>query len=327
MKSDARTREVGSARSAQIKAVPVRHPARWVAAAILLILLAMLVHAFAFARVKRGNSSETRIGWDIVGQFFLSRQVLDAIVVTIELTALAMAIGIAGGVLLAVMRLSPNPLLSWCSWLYISFFRGTPVLVQLLFWYNLSYVFPDLSLGIPFGPEFLHLDPNKFITPFLAGVIGLGLNEAAYMAEIVRAGVLSVDEGQHEAAQSLGMSRGRTMLRIVLPQAMKVIIPPTGNQTISMLKTSSLASVITVTELLYSVENIYARTYQTIPLLVVASLWYLIISAVLTSGQYYVERHFARGSSRSLPPTPIQRMRRLLPASIKRAAQSSHSQE
>lgn len=302
----------GTDEPAQVRAVPVRHPGRWVAAAVLLLLAAMAVHAAVFARVRRGNSLQTRFGWHVVGQYFLSRQVLDGVVVTLELTVIAMAIGIVGGVLLAVMRLSANPIVKWIAWGYIWFFRGTPVLVQLLFWFNLSYVFPRLALGIPFGPELLHLDTNRLITPFIAAFIGLGLNEAAYMSEIVRAGILSVDEGQAEAAQSLGMTRLLTMRRIVLPQAMRVIIPPTGNETISMLKTSSLASVITVTELLYSVQLVYAATYQIVPMLLVASLWYLIVTSVLTAGQFYVERYFGRGSSRALPPTPLQRFRRMI---------------
>jgi polar amino acid transport system permease protein len=184
--------------------------------------------------------------------------------------------------------------------------------VQLLFWFNISYVFPSLSLGVPFGPEFLHLDSNKLITSFIAASVGLGINEAAYMSEIVRAGILSVDDGQTEAAQSLGMTRLATMRRIVLPQAMRVIIPPTGNEVISMLKTSSLASVITVYELTGTAELIYARTYQVVPMLVVISLWYLIVTSVLTFGQYYLERYFGRGSARALPPTPFQRFRRML---------------
>jgi len=302
----------GTYEPAQVRAVPVRHPGRWVAAAVLLLLAAMAVHAVAFARIKRGNAMQTRFGWHVVGQFLLSHQVLDGVVVTLELTVIAMLIGIVGGVMLAVMRLSANPIVKWIAWGYIWFFRGTPVLVQLLFWFNLSYVFPRLALGIPFGPELLHLDTNRLITPFIAAFIGLGLNEAAYMSEIVRAGILSVDEGQAEAAQSLGMTRLLTMRRIVLPQAMRVIIPPTGNETISMLKTSSLASVITVTELLYSVQLIYAATYQIVPMLLVASLWYLIVTSVLTVGQYYVERYFGRGSSRALPLTPFQRFRRLI---------------
>ena len=300
------------AEAGEVRAVPVRHPGRWVAAALLAVLLAMLVHAAVFARVQRGNRRETRFGWDVVWQFFLSGSVVDALLVTIELTVLAMIIGITGGVLLAIMRLSSNALLSWVAWLYIWFFRGTPVLVQLLFWFNLSYIFPTLSIGIPFGPELFHLDPNSLITPFVAATLGLGLNEAAYMAEIVRAGILSVDEGQTEAAQSVGMSRLRTMRRIILPQAMRVIIPPTGNQTISMLKTTSLASVVTVAELLYSVELVYARTYQTIPLLIVASLWYLAVTSVLSIGQFYVERRFGRGHARTTAATPLQRATRAI---------------
>jgi len=290
-------------------AVPVRHPGRYVAGAIILVLVVMMVHATVFARVKRGDIYQTRFGWDVVGQFFLSSQVLEALVMTIELTVIAMAIGIVGGVVLAVMRLSPNPLVSGFAGLYVWFFRGTPVLVQLLFWFNLSWVFPQLSIGIPFGPSFVTFSANDVITPFVAAVVGLGLNEAAYMSEIVRAGMLSVDEGQAEAAQSLGMPRLMTLRRVVLPQAMRVIIPPTGNETIGMLKTTSLASVITVVELLYSVEIIYARTYETIPMLLVASLWYLIVTTALTIGQGYLERHFGRGTTRNQPPTLLQRLR------------------
>jgi polar amino acid transport system permease protein len=214
---------------------------------------------------------------------------------------------------LAIMRLSPNPLVAGFSWLYIWFFRGTPVLVQLLFWSFIAALYPKVSLGIPFGgPVLVQGSANAVITAFVAAILGLGLNEGAYMAEIVRAGFISVEEGQTEAAQSLGMTRLLTMRRIILPQAMRVIIPPTGNETISMLKTTSLVSVIAVTDLLYSVEIIYARTYQTIPLLIVASLWYLIVTSVLSFGQYYVERYYARGSSRELPDTPLQRLRRNL---------------
>jgi polar amino acid transport system permease protein len=211
-------------------------------------------------------------------------------------------------VILAVMRLSDNPLLSGSSWLYIWFFRGTPVLVQLLVWFNLAFLYPKISFGIPFGPSWVSANANSLITPLTAAILGLGLNEGAYMAEIVRAGILSVEHGQTEAAQALGMSRGLTLRRIILPQAMRVIIPPTGNETISMLKTSSLASVITVTELLYAVQLIYSVNFKTIPLLIVASIWYLILTSLLTVGQFYVERRFARGSARELPLTPRQRI-------------------
>jgi len=224
-----------------------------------------------------------------------------------------MVIGIVLGIVLAVMRLSPVPVVSGGSWLYIWFFRGTPVLVQLIFWFNIAALIGQHpAIGIPFTHVVLfHVTTNTFATAFVAAILGLGLNEGAYMAEIVRAGILSVDEGQTEAAQSIGMTRIQTMRLIVLPQAMRVIVPPTGNETISMLKTSSLASVIAYPELLGSAQIIYGRTFQTIPILIVASLWYLIMTSVLTFGQYYVERYFSKGSSRALPPTPFQRLRAL----------------
>jgi polar amino acid transport system permease protein len=285
----------------EIKAIPVRRPGRWVAAAIILYLTAAIVKSVA---------TNPRFEWGIIRHYFTSSRVLQGLITTLELTVLCMAIGIAIGIVLAVMRLSPNPLVSGASWLYIWFFRGTPVLVQILFWGFFAALYPRVSLGIPLGPQFAHFSANSVITPFVAGMLALGLNEGAYMAEIVRAGIISVDEGQTEAAQSLGMTRLQTIRRIVLPQAMRVIVPPTGNETISMLKTTSLVSVIAVTELLYSVQLIYAVNYRTIPLLIVASIWYLIVTTVLSFGQYYVERYFGRGAARELPPTPLQRLRR-----------------
>jgi len=291
------------ARPDEIKAIPVRRPGRWVAAAIILYLTAAIVKSVA---------TNPRFEWGIIRHYFTSSRVLQGLITTLELTVLCMAIGIAIGIVLAVMRLSPNPLVSGASWLYIWFFRGTPVLVQILFWGFFAALYPKVSLGIPLGPQFVHFSANSVITPFVAGMLALGLNEGAYMAEIVRAGIISVDEGQTEAAQSLGMTRLQTIRRIVLPQAMRVIVPPTGNETISMLKTTSLVSVIAVTELLYSVQLIYAVNYRTIPLLIVASIWYLIVTTVLSFGQYYLERYFARGAARELPPTPLQRLRRSL---------------
>jgi polar amino acid transport system permease protein len=257
-------------------------------------------------------ATNTKFQWDVVGQYFTTSQVLSGLLATIELTVVAMAIGIVLGIVMAVMRLSPNPLVAGISWLYVWFLRGTPVLVQIIFWNFFSILFPDVGLGIPFGPTFFHVSGNSVIVPFVAAILALGLNEAAYMAEIVRAGIISVDQGQTEAAQALGMTRLQTMRRIVLPQAMRVIVPPTGNETISMLKTTSLVSVIAYTELLYSVQTIYDRTYQIIPLLMVAVIWYLVVTSVLTAGQFYVERYFARGTLRELPTTPLQRLRRLL---------------
>ncbi len=285
----------------EIKAIPVRRPGRWIAAAIILYL---------FTAVVKSVATNPRFEWGIIRHYFTSSRVLQGLITTLELTVLCMAIGIAIGIVLAVMRLSPNPLVSGASWLYIWFFRGTPVLVQILFWGYFSALYPRLSLGIPLGPQFVHFTANAAITPFVAGMLALGLNEGAYMAEIVRAGIISVEEGQTEAAQSLGMTRLQTMRRIVLPQAMRVIVPPTGNETISMLKTTSLVSVIAVTELLYSVQLIYAVNYRTIPLLIVASIWYLIVTTVLSFGQYYLERYFGRGAARELPLTPLQRLRR-----------------
>jgi polar amino acid transport system permease protein len=278
----------------------VRHPGRWVAAVIVLLITAALI---------RSAATNHRFEWSVVRHYFTSPQVLHGLVATLELTAVSMLVGIVLGVVLATMRLSPNPLISSSSWIYVWIFRGTPVLVQLLFWNFISAVYPRIDLGIPFGPSFIHANANVLITPFAAAILGLGLNEGAYMAEIVRAGLLSVDEGQTEAAAALGMTRLQTLRRIVLPQAMRVIIPPTGNETISMLKTTSLVAVIAYTELLYSVQLIYARNYKTIPLLIVASLWYLIVTSVLSIGQYYLERRYGRGSSRELPPTPFKRLR------------------
>jgi polar amino acid transport system permease protein len=284
-----------------IAAVPVRHAWRWVAALIVLVLA-----------VAVGNSMATnkRFGWGQVGHYLFDGRITHGVIVTIELTLAAQAIGVVLGILLAVMRLSPNPLVATGSWIYVWFFRGTPVLVQLLFWYGIAALYPTINLGIPFGPQFIHINANTAITPFLTVVLALGLNEGAYMSEIVRAGIISVDEGQNEAALSLGMTRLKTMRRIVLPQAMRVIIPPTGNETISMLKTTSLAYVVAGSDLLSASENIAAANYEVIQLLIVASLWYLALTSVLYVGQYYLERYYARGASRELPPTPLQRIRR-----------------
>jgi polar amino acid transport system permease protein len=286
-----------------LRTVPVRHPGRYVAVAVLVVLLAMVVN---------GLVTNSQFQWDVVRQYLTADVIMQGLVRTLELTVIAMVVGILLGVVLAVMRLSPNPMLSGASWVYVWIFRGTPVLVQLLFWNFFSVLYPQLSIGIPFGPHFASADTNVVISQFTAAILGLGLNEAAYMAEIVRAGILSIDEGQHEASAALGMTRIQTMRRIVLPQAMRVIIPPTGNETISMLKTSSTVFVIALAELTYSAQIIYNRTAQQIPLLLVASIWYLLVTTVLTIGQYYIERRFSRGSSRNLPPTPLQRLRRNL---------------
>jgi polar amino acid transport system permease protein len=300
------SRTEAPARADEIRAVPVRHPGRWVATVVILVLVAMFV---------RAAIANPNLHWSVIRHYLTADVVLRGLWRTFELTVLAMAVGVVLGVVLAVMRLSPNPIVSGFAWVYIWFFRGTPVLVQLLFWFFLPALLPRVSFGVPFGPEFASVSTNTLITQFAAAILGLGLNEAAYMAEIVRAGIISVEHGQTEAAMALGMTRLQTMRAIVLPQAMRVIVPPTGNETISMLKTTSLVIVIALPELLTSVQIIYSRNFLQIPLLVVASLWYLLLTSVLTIGQYYVERRFARGSFRQLPPTPLQRLRRsLLPS-------------
>jgi polar amino acid transport system permease protein len=291
--------------------VPARHPGRWIAAAIVLFLAA----DFGWSAVNN-----SRFGWSVVRQYLFDPSILHGVRLTIELTVISMVIGVVLGIVLAVMRLSPNPVVSTVAWVYIWFFRGTPLLVQILFWGFFAALYPNVVIGVPFGlgGSLWSESANTLIPTLTAVILALGLNEGAYMAEIVRAGILSVDEGQNEAACALGMTRLQIMRRIVLPQAMRVIIPPTGNETISMLKNTSLASVVAVGETLYAAQVIYSRTYQTIPLLIVASIWYLVMTSVLYVFQYYIERRYARGSSRELPPTPLTRVRLLVMGSGRR---------
>lgn len=228
-------------------------------------------------------------GWPVVAQYFFDPTVMQGLTVTLGLTVVAMALGIVFGLLLAIARMSTDRLASSLSNLFIWFFRGTPLLVQLIFWYNLSTLFPRISIGIA------SWDTNDLITPLTAAILGLALNEAAYMAEIIRGGLLSVDKGQAETAEAFGMTRARALRRIIIPQAMKSIVPPTGNQLISMIKATSLVSVIAMADLLYSVQSIYNRTFEIIPLLLVAVLWYLLITSILNVGQGAIERHYNRG--------------------------------
>jgi polar amino acid transport system permease protein len=281
-------------RAAPIKAVPVRHYGRYVSALIALAALGSVVYAF----------SQGDINWAFIPDYFFNDRILSGVRETLILTVLSMVIGVVGGVLLAVMRLSKNPVVSSIAWFYIWFFRGTPVLVQLFVWFNLGFVFEYMNLGPFYKDEW-----SDFMTPFLTALLGLGLNEAAYMAEICRAGILSVDEGQSEASHALGMKKSQTMRRVVLPQALRVIIPPTGNEFINMLKTSSLVYAVTYNELLRSTSQIGSTSYAVMEMLFVASIWYIVMTSVFTVGQYYLERRYARGSQRTLPPTPWQRVR------------------
>ncbi len=230
--------------------------------------------------------------WPVVAEYMLDRQILLGLARTLELTVTAMAIGLALGTALAMMRLSQNLLLSTVSWAYIWFFRSVPALVQLIFWYNFGALYPRIALRVPFGPELFSANTNTLITPMFAALAGLGLAQAAYTAEVIRGGVISVSHGQTRAALALGMRPLTIFRRIVFPQAMRVIIPPVGNEVISMVKNTSLVSVIALAELLYTAQLIYARTYETIPLLIVASLWYLAVVSVLSVGQHVLERRF-----------------------------------
>ncbi|MFE3829200.1 amino acid ABC transporter permease [Streptomyces sp. NPDC059092] len=282
-----------SAAPEAIKAIPVRHYGRYVAGTVAVALLASLVYAF----------SQGKVNWGAIPDFFFDGRIISGVWHTLLLTVLAMAMGVVLGVILSVMRLSKNPVTSSVAWFYIWFFRGTPVYVQLLVWFNLGLVFQYINLG-PIYKDYW----SSFMTPFLTALLGLGLNEAAYMAEICRAGLLSVDEGQSEASHALGMSQGKTLRRVVIPQAMRVIVPPTGNEVINMLKTTSLVSAVQYPDLLRAALDIGQTSGAAAEMLFLAASWYLILTTVFSIGQFYLERYYARGSSRSLPLTPWQKV-------------------
>lgn len=284
-----------------IDAVPVRHPGRWVAIAVIAVLVAMFVNMLL---------TNPEFDWGFIRQAMIQNPVLRGLLMgTLLVTVLAMIIGVTLGVVLAVMRLSDNPVLSGVAWVFTWFFRAIPRLVLLTIMGALGVLFQDgLGIGVPFDTQILSLfgidgtmriatlDANTVFSGVVGGAIGLGVSEAAYMAEIARAGILSVDDGQREAARSLGMSNAQAMRRIVLPQAMRVIVPPTGNETIAMTKDTSLLIGIPVTaELFFQLQTIGSRLFETFNVLVAATLWYLVICSVLMVGQYFLERHFGRG--------------------------------
>jgi polar amino acid transport system permease protein len=284
----------------QLHRVPRRHYVRGTVVGLLVgVLASMIIHTLVV---------NPNFEWSIVGQYLFDPSVLQGVRTTLELTAIAMSGGIVLGVILALFRQSQDPWLRACSTAYIWFFRGTPLLVQLLFWFNVGALYSHLTVGIPYGPAFFSISGNA-ITPLVAAILGLGFNEAAYMTEIVRGGILSVGKGQTDAALAIGMRRRQAFVRIVLPQAMRVIVPATGNQVIGMLKTTSLVSVIGLAELLYSVQIIYARNFQPIPLLLVACLWYLAATTVLSLAQRQLERRLGRG----FVPAPRVRLRNWIP--------------
>ncbi|MGF7124293.1 amino acid ABC transporter permease [Rhodococcus sp. BE178] len=281
-----------------IKSVALRHPGRWIAAVVVLGLFGLFVY---------GAATNAAFEWDVYGQYLFDKRISAAAWKTIQLTVLAMAIAIGLGVILAVMRLSPNPVLRTAAWVYLWIFRGTPVYVQLVFWGLFPSIYKTIDLGIPFVHQFAHIDLQNLSAAFLFAVIGLALNEAAYMAEIVRAGISSVSEGQTEASVALGMTWSQTMRRTVLPQAMRVIIPPTGNELISMLKTTSLVTAIPYSLELYGrSRDISGANFHPIPLLLVAATWYLAITSILMIGQFYLERYYSKGASRTLTARQLQ---------------------
>nr|WSX74873.1 amino acid ABC transporter permease [Streptomyces sp. NBC_00899] len=273
--------------------VPLRRPGQWISAGVLLVLFAMLVHTLV---------ANDRFQWDVVGRYFLRGSILHGLLLTLWLTAAVMSSGYLLGIGIAAMRLSRNPVLRGLSFGYVWLIRSVPPLVQLLFWYELASLYPRLSVGVPFGPEFAGFGTAHLFSGILAAYVGLTLDVAAFSGEIVRGGILSVDPGQSEAARALGLREGRIFRRIVLPQAMPAIVPASGNLLIGMLKATSIVSVIAVQDLLYSTQLIYNQNFLIMPLLLVATLWYIVLTTLLSIGQYYVERHYARGSNRAGRP-------------------------
>lgn len=297
---------------ASLKVVSARHHARWVAAAAVTVLAAQFVHGLATNPVWE---------WGVFSDYVLSETIVQAVWVTLQLTAYATVLGFLLGTVLAFMRLSRSPVLQTVAWTYIWIFRSIPMIVQLVFWFNLSALYDRLGVGIPFGPVFWSVDSNSIIGTMGAAVIGLTLHQAAYAAEIVRGGVIAVDHGQLEAAAALGIPRLRQIRRIVLPQAMRAILPTAGNEIIGLLKGTSVVYVMAIGELFYQVQVIYGRNGRVIPLLLVATAWYVVLTSLLSVAQYYVERRYARGANRTPPPTPLQRSRRFVRALCAAAAQ------
>ncbi|RKN03220.1 amino acid ABC transporter permease [Streptomyces radicis] len=283
--------------------VPARHYWRWLAGFVVLVLVGQFAHGLV-----------TNPGWDwpVFFDYLLADSVLAAVWVTLQLTLYGTVLGFALGVVLALMRLSDSVILQSVAWTYVWAFRSIPLIVQLLFWFNLAYLYQELGFGIPFGPVFWHVETMNLIGAMTAAVIGLALHQAAYAAEIVRGGVLAVDPGQREAAAALGIPRVRQLRRIVLPQAMRGILPNAANEIISLFKGTSIVSVMAIGELFYQVQVIYGRNGRVVPLLMVATVWYIVLTTVLSVAQYYVERYFARGAERNPPPTPAQRLRALV---------------
>lgn len=296
-------RDEGPDDDADLTIVQARHPWRWVATAAVAVLVAMALHALV---------SNPAWDWATVGQYLFAPSIIRAVLLTLQLTVLGIVVGFVLGTVLAVMRLSPNPLLRAVSWTYIWIFRSVPLILQLLFWYNLALLYEAISFGVPFGPAFFEIGTMDLVGPVTAAVLGLALHQAAYAAEVVRSGFLGIDQGQLEAATALGIPRWRRFRRIQLPQAMRTIVPTAANELIGLAKGTSVVYIMALSELFYQVQVIYTRTGRVIPMLLVAAVWYLVLTTVLSIGQFYVERHYAKGALRVLPPTPLQRLRATL---------------
>ena len=299
---------------ATLTVVRARHPWRWLFGSAALVVVAQFVNGLA-----------TNPGWDwpTFARYFTAPVVLQAMWLTIQLTIYGTVLGFALGIAIAAGRLSKNPVLQTISWTYVWAFRSIPLIVQLLFWFNIAYLYDTLSVGVPFGPAIATFDVNSTISGMTAAVIGLGLHQAAYSAEIVRAGILSVDHGQLEAAAALGIPRVRQFFRIVLPQAMRGILPNAANEVISLFKGTSIVSTMAIAELFYQVQVIYGRNGRVVPLLMVATVWYIVMTTALSIVQYYVERHYAKGAVRSMPLTPLQKARAHLADWVARARRHS----
>ncbi|MER5409553.1 amino acid ABC transporter permease [Streptomyces sp. NPDC002769] len=283
------------------RVLPLRRPGRWIVSAIVLVVVAQLVH---------GLATNPFFQWDRFQYWFLRPTILDGLLITLEVTLYSAVSGLLGGILLALARLSRSPVLRAVSWVYIWLFRSVPLIVVLLFLYNFSALYRTLSLGVPFGPAFLTFDESRLATDMVVAVVGLSLNEAAYAAEVVRGGILSVDQGQHEAASALGLPKGYQFTRIVFPQALRSITPNYVNQLIGLIKGTSLVFYVSLLDLFGSVQSM-GSTYpgDIVPLLLVATVWYLILTSVVSVVQFYVERYYSRGALRTLPPTPLQKLR------------------
>lgn len=283
------------------RVLPLRRPGRWIGTAVVLVLVAQFIH---------GLATNPFYQWDRFRYWFLRPTILDGLVITLEVTVLSAVLGLLGGILLALGRLSGAPVLRAVSWVYIWLFRSVPLIVVLIFLYNFSALYKTVSLGVPFGPAFFTFDESKLATDMAVAVVGLSLNEAAYAAEVVRGGILSVDQGQHEAAAALGLPKGYQFTRIVFPQALRSITPNYVNQLIGLIKGTSLVFYVSLLDLFGSVQTM-GSTYpgDIVPLLLVATVWYLILTSAVSVVQFHVERYFARGATRTLPPTPLQKLR------------------